>query len=278
MDEELGDLARGLSPDPRASASTSATTEAATPRSSTRAMIFLAVGFVGHNIRPHLAGAAAQLRSDLDAGHYFSGSTRPERPIFRPGKHTRGNLVGPSRRVRRGIAQSRLVAQPQQPRARGSGDFEGLMESVANAAIFAATGGGAGHTRCKRRRAPAGREAHPVSRTLLRRPLVPMAMALAGPQFASKDPSRSTTRHGPRLATRITVQVGTDEGGKGTAGSVGCRSQGMKRPRRHLVHLQHHRRSEDPHDRDRGRNASGRGRRGDADGQTGVKGADRQGS
>jgi cytosine/adenosine deaminase-related metal-dependent hydrolase len=154
------------------------------------------------------------IASDWTLAHYFSGLHAGLSGHFRPEDTYAGNLVGTVEALSSGITTMLDWSHNLNTPEHADGAIEGLMESGARA-IFAHGGGAAQY------QVPSD-VPHPEDARRIREQyfssddqLVTMAMALRGPQFASKAITLDDFALARDLATRITVHVGDGEWGKG---------------------------------------------------------------
>jgi cytosine/adenosine deaminase-related metal-dependent hydrolase len=157
--------------------------------------------------------ALRNLASDWTLAHYFTGLHAGLSGLFRPEDTQTANLLGTLEALDSGITTMLDWSHNLNTPDHADAAIAGLRESGARA-IFAHGGGAAQY------RVPSD-VPHPVDARRIRAEhfssddqLVTMAMALRGPQFASKDITIDDYRLARELGARITVHVGDGEWGK----------------------------------------------------------------
>jgi 5-methylthioadenosine/S-adenosylhomocysteine deaminase len=155
------------------------------------------------------------IAADWTLGHYMIGIHAGLSKFFRPEDTYIGNLLGTLEALNSGITTlldwSHNLATPEHADAA----IEGLMDSGSRA-IFA-HGGGAPQWAPVPNEVPHPDDAKRVKEQYFSSDdqLVTMAMALRGPQFATKETTLLDYRLAREIGTRITVHVGDGEFGKG---------------------------------------------------------------
>jgi 5-methylthioadenosine/S-adenosylhomocysteine deaminase len=158
--------------------------------------------------------AVRNIAADWTLGHYLTGIHAGLSQFFRPEDTYIGNLLGTLEALNSGITTlldwSHNLATPQHADAA----IQGLIDSGARA-VFA-HGGGAPQWQILPSDVPHPDDARRVRDEYFSSDdqLVTMAVALRGPQFATKETTLTDYKLARDIGTRITVHVGDGEWGK----------------------------------------------------------------